>query len=381
MSAGPLNGVTVIEVGGWFTGAMATCMMADQGADVIKIEAPGGDGFRQTGTARGGHAAMFMSANRNKRSVTLDLKQAEDLAALRALVGKADVFVQNARPGAMARLGLDADTLRGADPRLIHVSISAYGQTGPNALEGGFDTLLQALSGLCVVQGGGPAHRPQMVRTLAVDKMTSPIVAQAISSALYARERTGVGATLDYAMLDGMVWWMWPDGMTSQTFIGDGVEVAPDLAEIDFLCPTDDGFIVATPHMEPHWLAFTELIGRIDVRADPRFRTARTRQVNMGPYSELVRGAFAGRTTADWCRLLRERQIPCAPVLAPHEVADYPQVVWNGTIEEIDHPEAGRYRSARAPVRFDGVAAGTRTPPPAPGQDTEAVLREYGIRR
>lgn len=381
MTNGPLDGVRVIEFGAWYTGAMAACMLADQGADVVKIEPPGGDGFRTTGTARGGHAAMFMAANRNKRSVTLDSKLPDDLAALKALIAGADVFIHNTRPGAVARIGLDADTLRAAHPRLIHVSISAYGQTGPNSTEGGFDTLLQILSGLAYVQGGGPDKRPQMVRTLIADKMTSPIVAQAISSALFARERTGQGATLDYAMLDGMVWWMWPDAMMNQTFLGDGVEVGQDLSDADFISPTDDGYIVATPHMPQHWKPFTDLIGCPELRDDPRFRGPRDRGANLAAYAEMLRGAFGGRTTEEWCVLLRAHEIPCAPVLRPDQVVDYPQLVWNGAIEEVDHPQAGRYRAVRAPVRFDGVAAGTRRPPPAAGADTAEVLREIGVER
>lgn len=378
MSEGPLHGIRVIEAGGWFTGAMAACILADQGADVIKIEPPGGDPFRSTGTSRGGHAAMFMAANRNKRSIILDAKKPDDLAAMRALIDGADIFIHNMRPGATARIGLDAETLRAANPRLIHVSISAYGQTGPYAREGGFDTLLQVLSGLAYMQGGGADQRPQMVRTLLADKLTSPMVAQAISTALFARERTGQGATLDYAMLDGMVWWMWPDGMMNHCFLGDGVNAAQDLSDVDFICPTDDGYLVTTPHMEAHWQLFTDLIGRHDLRADPRFDTMRNRQLNLRAYADMLRGCFAGRTTAEWCAALREREIPCAPVLRQSEVVDYPQVVWNGTIEEVDHPEAGRYRSARAPVRFDGVAAGTRRPPPAAGADTAEILAEIG---
>lgn len=381
MSEGPLAGIRVVEFGGWFTGGMAACILADQGADVIKVEPPTGDPFRTTGTARGGQAAMFMAANRNKRSVVIDPKRSEDLAAFRALVATADVFIHNTRPGAVARLGLDAETLRAADPRLIHVSISAYGQTGPHAREGGFDTLFQVLSGLAYMQGGGSDRPPQMVRTLLADKMTSPVVAQAISTALFARERSGTGATLEYSMLDGMVWWMWPDGMMNHSFVGDGVDVGEDLSDVDFICPTLDGYLVATPHMEPHWQSFTELVGRIDLRDDPRFNSARNRGTNLRAYADMLRGCFLGRTTAEWCTLLREREIPCSPVLQQSEVADHPQVAWNGTVEEVEHPVAGRYRAARAPVRFNGAAPGTRRPPPTIGQHTDEVLAELGLSR
>jgi len=379
MAQGPLEGVRVIDICSWFTGAMAACILADQGADVIKVEPPGGDPFRTTGTSRAGHNAIFMAANRNKRSIVLDLKEPEHKEALLAMIAQSDVFIQNAKPGAMDRLGLSADTLRAKFPRLIYASISGYGQTGPNAREGAFDTMLQALSGMAAIQGGKDGERPQMVRTLLPDKMTSPIVAQAISSALFQRERTGRGCTIDYAMLDAMVWWMWPDGMMNHSFIGDGVQEGVDISEVDLMCETDDGFLVATAHQQKEWERFVELVGRPELNDDPRFATARARGKNLDAYTAVFRESFGGRTTQEWCTLLREQDIPCAPVLRPQDVAAYPQVIWNGVIEEVEHPEAGRHRSARAPVRFDGHANGVLRPSPAAGADTAEVLREFGI--
>jgi crotonobetainyl-CoA:carnitine CoA-transferase CaiB-like acyl-CoA transferase len=273
---------------------------------------------------------------------------------------------------------LGAETLRERFPRLIYASISGYGQTGPNASEGAFDTMLQALSGLAVIQGG-KGNRPQMVRTLLPDKMTSPIVAQAISSALFQRERTGQGCTIEYAMLDGMIWWMWPDGMMNHSFVGGDVREGVDIAEVDLICKTQDGYLVATAHQQKEWEQFLKLIGRPELNDDPRFATARARGSNLDAYTAILRESFGGRTTEQWCTLLRERGIPCAPVLTPEEVGAYPQVIWNEAIEEVEHPEAGRHKSARAPVRFDGHAAGVLRPSPAAGADTADVLREFGI--
>ena len=379
MNKGPMHGVRIIELCGWFTGPMATCMLADQGADVIKVEPPGGDGYRISGTARNGHAAMFMSANRNKRSITLDLKQASHKQALLTLIENADVFVQNMKPGAMDRMGMDAKALRARFPRLIHVSISGYGQTGPNSAEGAFDTMLQALSGMMTIQGDNERGRPEMIRTLVVDKATSPIVAQAISSALYQREKTGQGCCIEYAMLDGMIWWMWPDAMMNHTFIGEGVRRGTDVAEVDLICQTADGYLVTTPHLQKNWEDFIELVGRPELVADPKLRTDTDRGRHLDHYTATVRESLGGKTTDEWCALLRARGIPCAPVLRREQIASYPQVIWNRVIEEVEHPEAGRHRSVRSPIRFDGEAAGVLRPSPAAGADTTEVLREFGI--
>jgi crotonobetainyl-CoA:carnitine CoA-transferase CaiB-like acyl-CoA transferase len=279
----------------------------------------------------------------------------------------------------MDRLGLGAEALRAQFPRLIYASISGNGQTGPYSGEGAFDTMLQALSGLAAIQGDKKTGRPQMVRTLLPDKMTSPIVAQAISSALFQRERTGRGCTVDYAMLDGMAWWMWPDGMMNHSFIGDGVREGVEISEVDLVSKTADGYLVATAHQQKEWERFVELIGRPELNDDPRLATARARGSNLDVYTAVLRESFGGKTTEEWCALLRERDIPCAPILKPEEVSSYPQVVWNDLIEEVEHPEAGRHKSVRAPVRFDGHANGVLRPSPAAGADTAEVLRELGI--
>jgi len=379
MPKGPLEGVRVVELCGWHTGPMATCIMADQGAEVIKIEPPGGDGYRNTGASRGGFGAMFMAANRNKRSITLDVKQPTHMDALLKLIARADVFIQNNRPGAMTRLGLTWERLSKDFPRLIYASISGYGQTGPNAKEGAFDTMLQALSGLPVIQAGKD-QRPQLVKTLVVDKIISPMVAQAICSALYQRERTGRGCELDCAMLDIMTWWMWPDAMMNHTFIGDDAHAVGGVSEVDLISKTADGYLVATAHLPKEWEQFIDLVGKPELRDDPRLNSAAARGKNLGLYAKTIRESFGGKTTAEWCELLRARGIPCAPVLTPEEVADYPQVKWNKLIDEVDHPKAGKHRSVRGPVLFDGKANNVMRPVPGAGEHTEEILAEIGVK-
>ncbi len=379
MVKNPLEGVRVIEMCSWLTGPIATGMLADQGADVIKVEAPGGDQLRILGTSRGGHAAMFMAVNRNKRAITLDLKQGDHKNALLELISNADVFIQNMKPGVIDKLGFGAEKLRTRFPKLIYASISGYGQTGPNAHEGAYDNAIQALSGLAVIQGD--KTRPQLVRSIVCDKIAGPIVAQAISSALFQRERTGEGCLLEYAMLDAMIWWSWCDGMMNQTFMGDeGVNKGVEVAGHDTICQTDDGYIVVLPHQEKTWQGFLEVVGRPELGDDPPLSSPAARWDNLDRYTQVVRESFAGKTTAEWCSLLREKGIPCAPVLAPDEVISYPQVVWNELIQEAEHPEAGRHRTVRAPVLFDGHANSVIRPSPAAGADTTEVLQESAIK-
>jgi crotonobetainyl-CoA:carnitine CoA-transferase CaiB-like acyl-CoA transferase len=369
-----LSGIRVIEICSWYTGPMTACILADYGAEVIKIEPPGGDPFRISGTSRAGYGAMFMAANRNKRSIVLDLKQPADKERALQLIAKADVVIQNARPGVMERLELDAETLRKRFPLLIYASISGYGATGPLVAQSAFDPTIQALSGMAAVQGG--ADKPAVVRTMAADKTVPLIAAQAITSALLRRERTGQGCTLHSAMLDAMVWWMWPDGMMNQTFLGGGERSAADIATADPICRTDDGYLVVAPHQEQAWQSFTEIVGRAELRTDSRFCTAQRRMENLLDYYGEIRASFAGKTTEEWCALLRARDVPCAPVLRRESVADYPQVVWNAIIEEVEHPVAGRYRSVRTPVRVDGTLADLASPVPAIGEHSDQILAE-----
>jgi crotonobetainyl-CoA:carnitine CoA-transferase CaiB-like acyl-CoA transferase len=376
---GPLSNVLVVEVCGWHTGPMAATILADQGADVIKVEPPGGDEYRRGGTQRGGFSASFMAANRNKRSITLDLKRPAHAAALRKIIAKAVVLFQNPRPGAMERLGLGAEQLRAEFPRLINASISGYGPTGPKSKERSFDTLIQAMTGMAALQPG-PEGQPRAIPTLLPDKTTSPIVAQGICAALFQRERTGPGATLEYSMLDGMVWWMWPDAMSNHTFVGEeGVQPAAPVADADFICPTADGHMVVAPHQETAWRNFTRIVGKPELFEDPRFSPMGERMRNLREFSAAVRGSLGGKTNAEWEALFAEGDIPCAPVLDVSQVADHPQVRWNGVLEEAEHPTAGRYHAPKSPVFFDGERNGVVRHVPAAGEHTEAILAEFGI--
>jgi len=370
MADKPLAGIRVIELCNWVSGPMTTSILADQGADVLKVEAPGGDPMRMTGTSRNGFSAMFLSINRNKKSISLNLKRAEDRSILLEQVATADVFVQNSRAGAMARLGLDPESMRSLNPRLIYASITGFGNSGPLATAGAFDPLIQAMSGIAVIQGSADA--PRLDRTMIPDKLMGPVMAQAITAALFQRERSGAGCTLDCSMLDATIWWMWPDGMMNETFVGDGVRRGADISEADPICPTADGFLAVSPQQEKDWLAFTEAVGRLDLRDDPRLATASDRMRNLATFSSALRESLGGRTTQEWFSILSARDVPCAPVLSPAQVLRDSQVSCNGIVEEVDHPRAGRYRTARAPVQFDGAFYGAVAFAPDVGEHAAA---------
>jgi len=379
MTSGPLEGVRIVELCSLITGPMATVMLADQGAEVIKVEAPRGDIYRLTGTIRGGQAAMFMTVNRNKRSIVLDAKDPDQKEALLTLISEADVFIQNMKPGSAARLGLDPETLRAKFPRLICASVSGYGQTGPKAFEGAVDPMIQAISGIAAIQGGKKGDKPQLVRTLLPDKTTSMIIAQAITSALFQRERTGQGCTVECAMLDAVVWWLWPDAMMNNTFVGKVESISDDVSEADWICKTDDGHLVVAPYQEGAWQTFTELVNRTELLDDPRFGSVSSRTGNLEAFTAVVRESFAGKTTDEWCSFLQENGIPCAPVVKTEDIASNPQVIWNKVVEELEHPSAGTYRSVRSPVLFDGVSSSVRRHSPGLGEHTSEISSEFGF--
>ena len=379
MTTGPMSGVRVVEISAWLTSPWAGAILADQGADVIKIEPPEGDLYRYSGTSFANVSAQWVAVNRNKRSVCLDLKKETHRSVLHRLVAKADVVTQNLRPGAIDRLGFGPDELRARHPRLIYGTVNGYGPVGPHAGEGAWDTMMQAMSGLAYVQADPVTKRPQMVRTIVADKFTGQTFAQAITAALFQRERTGQGCVIDLAMIDAAVWWLWPDGMTNETFLSPDAKKSNPVSDVDLVCPTSDGFLVVTAHIDRDWKRIAEYLGRSDWLTDPRLSTGQARGENLKFYAEQLRGAFTTKTTAEWMAIFKQLDMTASPVLTREQMITYPQVVANEIIGEYEHPQAGRYRAARGAAIFDGVKSSVRMPPPALGAHTIEVLSEHGI--
>jgi len=376
---GPLAGYRIIDVTQMLSGPMATMMLADQGADVIKVEPPStGDLTRALGGGSRGMAPTFATINRNKRSVVLNLKDRRGIELLERLVAGADLFVQNFRPGVADRMGIGEAALRRIKPNLVYVSISGFGESGPYVHKRVYDPVIQALSGLASIQGDPVTGRPRMIRLIVPDKVTALTAAQAMTAALLARERTGAGQHVRLAMLDAVIAFLWPEGMARHTFIGSApVVVRPDARDLVF--ETADGYITVGAVSDAEWAGLTHALGHPEWLDDPRFQTPAGRVKHADARLELTAEVLKTRTSAEWLARLEAEDVPCAPVLSRAEVIADAQVATNELIVESDHPQAGRMRQPRPAARFERTPAEIRSPAPLLGEHTDAVLAELGI--
>jgi crotonobetainyl-CoA:carnitine CoA-transferase CaiB-like acyl-CoA transferase len=376
---GPLHGYRIIDVTQMISGPVATMILGDQGADVIKVEPPGGgDLVRQLGTARGGMAPTFVTSNRNKRSVVLDLKSTRGLALLERLVAGAHAFVQNFRPGKAEAMGIGERALRRIRPDLVYVSISGFGETGPYADKRVYDPIIQALSGLADIQADRATGRPRMVRLIVPDKLTAVTAAQGITAALLARERTGQGQHVRLSMLDATISFLWPEGMSAHTFLTDRERGGgPSLAQ-DLIFETADGFITAGAVSDGEWQGLARAVDHPEWLDDERFRTAAGRIAHVEDRLQLLAEVLRTRGSGEWLERFDAAQVPCAPVLRREDLPEHPQIRANELLVESVHPHAGPMREARPPVRFDRTPADIRRPAPALGEHTDEILAEIG---
>jgi crotonobetainyl-CoA:carnitine CoA-transferase CaiB-like acyl-CoA transferase len=271
---GPLDGIRVLDLSTMVSGPVAAMMLADQGAEVIKVEPGHGEQMRHLGVPHNGVGAMFWSCNRGKKSLALDLKAEAGKKILWQLVETADVFIQNFRPGAIDRMGFPASRTLEVNPRLIYVSISGFGEAGPYAHQRVYDPVIQALSGATDIQRDRATGRPQMFRIIVADKVTSVTAAQAVSSALFARERTGAGQHIRLSMLDTMVAFFWPEGMSAITFAERESDPSGSGGAMDLIYETRDGYITAGAISDAEWAGMCRALERADLIEDDRFKTA-----------------------------------------------------------------------------------------------------------
>ena len=375
----PLDGIRIIDLTAVISGPLATMMLADQGAEVIKVENPAsGDFTRQAANRQGGFSASFLNNNRNKKSVALNLKEQRGIEALLKLVASADVLIQNFRPGVIERMGLGEEELRRVAPDLIMVSISGFGDTGPYAQRPVYDPLIQGLSGLATVQAGADERRPQLVRTILPDKVTGITAAQAITSALFARERTGESQHVRLSMLDATVAFLWSSDMGSQTFVHGKLPQQEAASFQDLVYETTTGYIAIAVQNDREWQAIIRALDQPQWAEDPRFLTAELRQQNIDARLDLIQSAIRTDSAEHWLARLEEHNVPCAPVLTRTEMLDHPQVEANGLVVHHDHPQAGTLRQARAPARFSGQPEQAWQSAPTLGQNTGELLTECG---
>ncbi|HKK29734.1 MAG TPA: CoA transferase [Alphaproteobacteria bacterium] len=376
---GPLDGFRILDLSAVVSGPFATMILADQGADVIKIEPPTtGDFTRSAGNQSGGLSASFLNNNRNKRSVVLDLKQPEALEAVKLIAATCDVVVQNFRPGVMERLGLGYGDIKAVKADIIYVSISGFGENGPWSHKPVYDPIIQALSGLCSVQGGADERRPRLVRTIVPDKVTALTASQAITAGLLARAKTGEGQHIRLSMLDSVIAFLWASDMGSQTYVDKEVSIQRAASFLDLIYETKDGYMAVSTMTNGQWQAFCRASGHPEWIDDPRFSTTALRDLNIDARLQLIQSAMTTRSTDEWMEILDEAGVPCAPVLHRKDVIHHPQVVANEIIVEHEHPVAGRLRQTRTAARFEGTTPEYRQGAPLLGEHTAQVLREIG---
>ncbi len=374
---GALDGFRIIDATQVISGPLATRILADQGADVIKVEPPGGDILRHMGGISG-LSPTFVTTNRSKRSVVLDLKLDEALAALKKLVVGADVFIQNSRPGRAERMGIGADELRAINPRLVYVSICGFGEDGPYAHKRVYDPLIQGMSGLCDIQGG-VGERPRLVRVIVPDKVTALTAAQSITAALLARERTGEGQHVRISMLDAVISFMWPEGMAYHTFVSEHLPRLQPVARRDLVYETVDGYVIVSTVSPREWQGFCRGVERPELLEDPRFEDAAGLVKNAKERLDLMAEILREKPTAHWLEALDREDVPCAPVLRREDVHLDPQVRANGIVVEDEHPVAGLVRQPRPAERMDATPSAIQRHAPTLGEHTEEVLAEAGL--
>jgi crotonobetainyl-CoA:carnitine CoA-transferase CaiB-like acyl-CoA transferase len=378
---GPLAGVRVVDLTSVVLGAYCTQMLGDLGADVIKVEAPGGDTTRYTGPRQSPDmASMFMGLNRNKRSIVLDLKQAAARDAVLRLTDSADVFVHNIRPQKLEKIGLGPDALMARCPRLIYAGLHGFREDGPYGGRPAYDDIIQGLSGLSGLMDtltGEPRYAP----TVIADKTCGMMGAHAILAALYHRERTGRGQFVEVPMFETMVAYLLVEHLYGRTFVPDngGTGYNRVLAKWRKPYRTADGYVCMLAYTDAQWRRFWTAVGKPEMMNDPRYVDMSARARNIDDVYRLAGEELTNRPTAEWVKLLDEIEIPSGPVKSLDEVMDDPHLAATGFFRRMTHPTEGEVVVTDVPLRFSDSPAGIDRLPPRLGEHGREILREIGL--
>jgi crotonobetainyl-CoA:carnitine CoA-transferase CaiB-like acyl-CoA transferase len=380
--AGPLTGYTVIDATQMIAGPLASMVLADLGAEVIKIENPaGGDRMRYLGHRIGSIGALFANVNRGKRTIAVDLTHERGVELLKSLVSSADVFVQNFRPGVVERLGIDEPTLRDGNARLVYVSISGFGDAGPYVEQKTYDYVVQALSGMAALQADPSTGEPALIRNAVVDKVTAYVAAHAITAALLARERSddGRGQHVRLSMMDTALAFFWPDGMMQHSFLDDGVTQGAHMADNYMVRSTKDGHLASMAISDRQFPALCRALGTERWLEDSRFATMADREQHMNELGPLMDEEFSRYATTDLVKLLQAEDVPCAAVTPVGDVHLDPQVVHNETLVEHERPWVGKVREPLPAMRFERTPAALGRHAPKLDEHTDEILAELGL--
>ena len=369
----PLDGIKVIEISTIITASFSAMMLADQGAEVIKIEQTGfGDPLRYLGTQKGGISAIFANTNRGKSSVELDLKKEQDLHLAKKLIGTADVLINNFRPGVMDSLGLGKEECKKLNKDLIYVSISGFGKEGPFSSSPAYDPVVQAMSGATAIQSD--AEQPKYMKTLLCDKITAYTATQSICSALLQREKTGIASCIDLSMLDASMFFLWPDGMMNQTLLDEDVDVLAPLTTAYTMYECKDGAISIAAMLDKHWHGIFKSIDKSELIDDPKFSTAAERSKNFEELLGFV-SHFKNYTVQEMYKRLSDNDVPCSINLTLEEAITNQQVIDNNLVKEKNTTVQGNLRMIRYPAIFNDEIYINDQPAPTLGADNEKLLK------
>ena len=381
-ATGPMRGVRILDLSIALTGPYAAALLGDQGAEVVKVERPGiGDIARWVGVAVNGVSALFHMCNRGKQSIAVDLHRPEGQALVRRLAAGCDVVVQNFRPGVTERLGLGYDTLSAGRDDLIYVSISGFGPEGPYAHKGAYDTVIQAYGGLATSQADPDTGRPHFLNQTAADKITAMYAVQAITAALFARERGAGGQHIQLSMLDSVASFLWSDAAGNEVLTESDKSMPSSFVNNFAPFEFTDGWGICTPTSDADFAGMCRAFGvagpDVDSIADIRARRANplvSRAVMQRCYEVATH-----LTLAEGIGRLEAENVPCGKVLSPAQLVDDPHALAIEMFDEIDHPLAGRVRRPRHPAQFTGTPAAIGGACPALGEHTDAVLADLGL--
>jgi len=381
--SGPLSGVKVLDLTTVFMAPLATQMLGDLGADVIKVEAPGGEATRTIGpNGEHGLGPLFLGLNRNKRSLVIDLKSAAGAELLRELAKSADVLATNIRPAAMERLGLGYARFAEVNPRLIYASMVGFSQKGPYGPKAAYDDMMQAATGLAAVMGQQAESEPRYLPLTIADRSVGLYAFGVIAAALYARTWTGKGQTVEIPMFETMVPYVLGDHLYGHAFIPSRGEFGYPRLMAKNRRPyrTKDGYLCCLIYTDRQWKIFLEAVGKGDLlKTDPRFADIRNRTAHIDELYQLVSEVLEQRTTREWREILPEQEIPIFPMHTLESLLADEHLAATGFFTEVEHPIVGRIRETAIPSEWSATVPANRRPAPALGEHTADVLREAGL--
>ena len=375
---GPLEGVKILDLTSMVSGPMGAMILADQGAEVIKVEPLAGDQLRHMAATHNGVNAPFYSCNRGKKSLAIDLKSKEGKEILNKLVEQSDVFMQNFRPGTIERMGFGYEELKKINPKLIFLSISGFGNKGPYAQSRVYDPVIQALSGATDIQADRDTGTPKMFRIVVADKVTSLTASQAVSSALYAREKTSQGQHIKLSMLDSVIAFFWPEGMTGLVFEENEFDVRKLQGSQDLIYQAKDRYITAGAVSDAEWMGMCKALDMEELIKDERFSTSSARVINAEERKKITGAEIKKWNSEDILERFQAEGVPSAPLLDRMELMNHEQIIANQTILKEQYEGFGEVRQARPAAQFENSPSKIKRPAPKLGEHGKEIILSLG---